>query len=119
MSTHFVYFTEEHDYHLYSRAQKLKQFGIPPASLIWCAIMGVTNDVTVQNVGDCIGRVAVSLAALPRHDLASLTCAPLAVWIFHDMLGGGCLTPPPMLTQLLGFIARNGKVRSKARQKPL
>ena len=46
-----------------------------------------------------------------------LTRALLAVWIYHDMLGGGGETP--LLTRLLGIVAKSRKVRSKARQKTL
>ena len=35
-----------------------------------------------------------------------LTRARLAVWIFRDILGGG---ESPLLTRLLGIVARNGK----------
>ena len=52
-----------------------------------------------------------------RSRISMLTRALLAVWIFHDMLGGG--VKPPLLTRLLGNVARNEKMRSKAGQKPL
>ena len=42
------------------------------------------------------------------------------VWISHHLMGGGggC-TPPPPLTRFLEFVARNEKMRSKAREKSL
>ena len=48
----------------------------------------------------------------------ALTRALLGLWIFHDLLGGGCLnTPPPRLSRLLRIVEQNGKRRSKAREK--
>ena len=40
----------------------------------------------------------------------------MAVWIFHDLMGGGVWTPP-LLSRLLIVVARSGKKRSKARRK--
>ena len=45
-----------------------------------------------------------------------LTRALLGLWIFHDLLGGGCLNTP-RLSRLLRIVEQNGKRRSKAREK--
>ena len=46
-----------------------------------------------------------------------LTRAPLALQIFHHLLGGGGVRTSPRLSRLLLVVERNGKKRSKARQK--
>ena len=38
----------------------------------------------------------------------------MGLWIFHDLLGGGCLNTPPLLTRLPGNVEKNRKKRSKA-----
>ena len=43
----------------------------------------------------------------------------MGLWIFHQLMGGGGLLRTPLVTRLLDVVARNRKVRSKARLKTL
>ena len=60
-------------------------------------------------------RPACCLSRDEAVDTRSLTRAPLALQIFHHLIGGSNTTP--RLSLLLLVVEKNGKQRSKARQK--
>ena len=69
------------------------------------------------------GRRKTSFVTLPPHSFQqsrkrmNLTRALMGLWIFHHLLGGGGCLNTPRLSWLLRIVERNGKRRSKAREK--
>ena len=77
---------------------------------------------TIQNKGSILHELQDGYLSSKPHvegGLFPLTRALLGLWIFHHLLGGGggVFEHPPRLSRLLRIVERNGKQRSKAREK--